>query len=70
MDYMKKFKTLRTDNDYSQEQIAKILGVAQTTYSQYERGVRALPIEHFITLCRFYHISSNSILGLQENKDY
>ena len=62
MTYLEKLKALREDNDYSLKQIADILGIAQSTYSQYERGTRALPIESLIMLCNFYHVSPNYLL--------
>lgn len=64
--HLEKLKTLREDNDLTQTQIAKILYVYQTTYSQYELGKRALPIEHLKTLCEYYGVSSDYILGLQK----
>lgn len=66
MTYLEKLRALREDRDYSQKQIADMLGVAQTTYSQYELGRRALPIELFVKLCRFYKVSADDILGLKK----
>ena len=45
MKYPERIKELRQDNDLSQKQIADILGVAQTTYSQYELYKRPMPVE-------------------------
>lgn len=42
------------------------LGIAQTTYSQYERGKRPLPIDCLIALCKFYKVSADFILGLSD----
>ena len=44
MIYPKRMRELRQDNDLSQQAIAKILGVAQTTYSQYELYKRPIPV--------------------------
>ena len=65
MDYLTKLRALREDRDFSQKQVADLLGVAQTTYSQYELGKRALPIEYLVILCRFYGVSSDWLLGLE-----
>lgn len=62
--YLENLKALRIDRDYSQENIANFLGVSQNTYSQYETGVIALPLDYFIALCKFYRVSSDDILGL------
>lgn len=64
--YFQRLRKLREDRDYTQKQIADMLGVAQSTYSQYELGRRALPIELFVKLCRFYKVSADDILGLKK----
>lgn len=53
----KRLRNLREDNDLTQEYIAKILNVSQRTYSRYENGERAVPIEVFISLANFYNTS-------------
>ncbi|MBO5395390.1 MAG: helix-turn-helix transcriptional regulator [Clostridia bacterium] len=63
MIYNKRIKDLREDNDKKQKDIALILNTDQSYYSKYERGERPLPIEHLITLCRYYNISADYILG-------
>ena len=55
--------SLRTDNDLYQSDVAKRLGISQQYYSEYEKGNRVLPLRHFITLCRFYNVSADYILG-------
>lgn len=61
--YFQRLKDLREDMDMSQEQIGKLLGIQQTVYSRYERGVRTIPIEHLLTLADFYKTSTDYILG-------
>lgn len=68
MKYTERMRNLREDNDLSQQKIAKLLGIAQTTYSQYELGKRSLPIEILISLCKLYHVTSDYILGLSDKK--
>ncbi len=67
-DIMKKYfeviKELREDNDLTQQEIADILGTTQQVYSRYEKGINEMPIRHLITLCKYYNISSDYILGL------
>ena len=61
-------RVLLQDNDLSQKKIADMLGVAQTTYSQYELYKRPMPIEYLIALCKYYHVSSDYMLGLSDKK--
>lgn len=63
--YMKIIKDLREDNDKTQQEIANVLGTSQTMYARYERGANELPIRHLITLCKYYGVSADFILGLK-----
>lgn len=64
-DYMERIRGLREDNDLTQAQVAAVLGTSQTMYARYERGANELPIRHLASLCRFYNVSSDFLLGLQ-----
>ena len=64
MYYYQRIKDLRTDNDKTQAQIAKILNISQSHYSQYELGKREMPMHHFITLARYYNVSLDYLAGL------
>lgn len=64
--YFKRLKDLREDKDLKQEDIASILKIKQEQYSRYERGVRTIPIEHLITLSKFYNVSIDYIVGIKE----
>ena len=63
--YIKKIRDLREDNDKTQAEIAKILGTSQTMYARYERGANELPVHHLITLCKYYKVSADYILGIK-----
>ena len=64
MDYVRILRDLREDADKTQTQIAQVLGTSQTMYARYERGASELPIRHLIKLARYYHVSTDDILGL------
>lgn len=67
--YPERIRELRQDNDLTQKEIADMLKVAQTTYSQYELYKRPMPIECLMALCRFYKVSSDYILGFTDKKE-
>ncbi len=62
--YNDRIRDLREARRLTQRQIADVLGIRQQVYSKYELGVRSLPIEHLMKLCRFYEASADWILGL------
>ena len=64
--YIKVIRDLREDHDKTQAEIAQILGTSQTMYARYERGANELPIHHLITLCDYYKVSADYILGLNK----
>lgn len=66
-----RIKDLREDSDITQKELAKYLNIKQNTYSQYENGQRQLPLDILITLAKYYHTSTDYILGLtDERKPY
>ena len=69
LNYAERMRNLRQDNDLSQKKVADMLGVAQTTYSQYELEKRPMPIDYLIALCKFYNVSADYMLGLSNRKN-
>lgn len=65
----RRIKDLREDNDKLQKDIAKLLGISQQYYSEYEKGNRTIPIIHLITLAKYYGTSIDYIVGLSNEKD-
>ena len=61
-------RKLRLDNGYTQKQIAKMLGVSQNTYSQYEIGVLNYPVDVIIKLADFYGTTTDYLLGRTDVK--
>lgn len=57
-----RLKALREDHDYTQKYIASLLHCKQNTYSQYENGVRPLPISAMIILAELYQTSIDYLL--------
>ena len=60
---MELFRELREDHDYSQSDIAAVLGISQQHYSKYETGEYEFPLRHFITLAKFYSVSADYLIG-------
>ena len=65
--YLRRLRDLREDRDLSQEQIAELLGIQQTVYSRYERGAQTIPLQHLVTLAKYYTVSTDYMLGLTDN---
>ena len=64
-------RALREDRDISQSDMAQMLNIHQTTYSDYELGRVNIPTATLIALAQFYNTSVDYILGLtDEQKPY
>lgn len=55
---------LREDKDLTQQNIADLLKIGRTMYRRYELGETEIPIRHLKTLCLFYGVSADYVLGL------
>lgn len=56
-------KALRVDKDLSQKELADILNVTRSAYSNYENGIREVPVEILSRLADFYGTSVDYIIG-------
>lgn len=65
----KNIRALREDRDIRQREIAKVLGVSQNTYSQYETGVIALTDQILIKLADFYGVSVDYLMDRTSIKE-
>ncbi len=65
--YFQRLKDLRVDKDLRQEDVAQLLGIAQTVYSRYERGAQPIPVVHLLRLADFYGVSTDYMLGRTNN---
>ena len=60
-------RMLREDRDLSQKQLADLLQVHQTTYSDYELGKVNIPVQALIQLADFYRTSIDYLVDYTDN---
>lgn len=63
-----RIRNLREDKDLSQKEMAGILNVAQTTYSDYELGKINIPIEILKKLSLFHNTSIDYLLEMTDHQ--
>ena len=68
MNYIERIRALREDHDFNQTQVASFIHVAQTTYSDYEKGKVRIPVECLVSLARLYNVDMNYICGISDIK--
>jgi len=62
-------RNLREDKDLTQQDIANILNISQTTYSRYENGRLDIPSVSLVKLADFHKTSIDYIVGLTNEKE-
>lgn len=62
----KRIKNLREDKDWTQQYVADLLFISRSTYSAYENGANAVPIDVLIKLSNIYNRSVDYILELTD----
>ena len=64
MDYRERLRNIREDRDLTQAEVGKLLNKSQQGYNHIEIGRADLKIDDLVTLCRFYDLSADYIIGL------
>ena len=64
MEYRERIRNVREDRDFTQAEIGKLLNKSQQGYNHIEAGRAELKIEDQVTLCRFYDLSADYLIGL------
>lgn len=60
-------KKIRTDLNLTQSKIAKECMISQTTYSNYELGIRLITTLSLYTLCKKHNLSMDEIIGRKKS---
>lgn len=68
MDYRSRLRAVREDRDLTQAEVGKLLQKSQQGYSHIESGRAELKIEDLITLCKFYKLSADYMIGITDEK--
>lgn len=63
-----RLRELREEMELTQRVVADYLHIEQNTYSQYENGVRQIPIPLLINLALYYSVSCDYLLGITEER--
>ena len=67
MDYRARIRSVREDRDFTQAEIGTVIHKSQQGYNHIEIGRAELKIDDLITLCRFYGLSADYLIGLTDD---
>lgn len=66
MSFGSRIKYLRLEKHISQAELGSVLGVSPNTISQYEADKRFPDQKSLITICQYFNVSSDYLLGLSD----
>lgn len=69
MDYRKRLREVREEHRLSQAQVGEVLNKSQQGYSHIENGRAELKIEDLVTLCKFYEVSADYLIGYADESE-
>lgn len=61
----KRLKALRSQTNYSQEDVGKLIGISRTTYASYEQGHREPDNATLIKLAKLFNVTADYLLGVE-----
>lgn len=68
MEFGKRFKKFRLDNNLTQLQVANRIGIAQTNISNWENDTTRPEYENLIKLAKIYDVTTDELLGVEDKK--
>lgn len=67
---MEYLRNIREECNLRQSDVANILGINRSTYTSYEIERDTIPINHLNTLCNYFNVSIDYVMGLNKLKKY
>jgi len=65
-DFADRLKELREEGEYNMTQIAKGIGVTQTTIMRWEAGLRKPLLEQAVQLAKFFDVTVGYMAGVED----
>lgn len=62
-----RLKELRTEKLLTLKQLSNELGIPLQTYANYEHGTREPPIDLLISMCDYFEVSADYLIGRSDN---
>lgn len=63
-----RLKTLRKEKKLTQAEAAELFGVSRTCYSSWELGQSCPPLDDLFSLCEFFDVSADFLIGRSDNQ--
>ena len=70
MIYGNRLKDIRTYEGVKQTELAKVIGISNASYSEFEREKTIIPITHLINVCKYFNVSLDYIFNFTDKQKY
>ena len=67
---LKRFHDMRVDNDLSQKELSKILGISEDVYSNQENGRSNMSVDTAIRFANYFGVSLDYLFGKSDKKSF
>lgn len=64
-----RLKFLRKQKNVSQKEVANAIGITLSAYSNYEQGIREPNLQILVSICKYYEVSADYLLGIEDLLD-
>lgn len=68
VDFGNRLKTLRIQNNFTQQQLATRLNLTKSVISAYETGLRMPSYDTLISIARLFKVTTDYLLGLERKQ--
>lgn len=65
-EFQNRLKELRTEKGVSQKDLGVAIGATYSAVSYWEKGINEPKISHVIALCKYFDVSADYLLGLED----
>lgn len=69
VDFGNRLKSLRLQNNYTQEKLAQRLGLTKSVISAYETGLRMPSYDTLISISKIFKVTTDYLLGIDNKKE-
>lgn len=64
--FVNKLKELRLEKGLTQAEVSIALGLSRNAFANYEKGLRQPSLETLKALCKFFNVTADYLLGLED----
>ena len=70
MIYKSRIRYLRDRHNIKEVEMAKLLNIGKSLYSEYENEIKVMPVKHLNKICNYFNVSFDYIFGFTNQLQY